>query len=78
MIYERLRVFVSSRMQELEPERTAIKAALNELHIDGWVFEKDAGARPQGIQQTYQQELDSADLYIGLFWRDYGDYTIDE
>lgn len=78
MIYERLRVFVSSRMQELEPERAAIKAALNELHIDGWVFEEDAGARAQGIQQTYRQELDGADLYIGLFWRDYGDYTIDE
>ena len=78
MIYDRLRVFVSSRMQELAPERAAIKAALNELNIDGWVFEEDAGARPQGIQQTYKQELDAADLYIGLFWRDYGDYTIDE
>ena len=54
MIYERLRVFVSSRMQELAPERAAIKAALNELNIDGWVFEEDAGARPQGIQQTLQ------------------------
>ncbi|MDH5621709.1 MAG: NACHT domain-containing protein, partial [Gammaproteobacteria bacterium] len=78
MIYERLRVFVSSRMQELAPERAAIKAALNELNIDGWVFEEDAGARAQAIQQSYKEEIDSADLYIGLFWRDYGDYTIDE
>ena len=78
MIYERLRVFVSSRMQELAPERAAIKGALDELNIDGWVFEEDAGARPQGIQQTYKEEVDSADLYIGLFWRDFGDYTIDE
>jgi len=74
MIYERLRVFVSSRMQELAPERAAIKAALDELNMDGWVFEEDAGARPQGIQQTYKDEVDRADLYIGLFWRDYGDY----
>jgi len=46
--------------------------------MDGWVFEEDAGARPQGIQQTYKDEVDRADLYIGLFWRDYGDYTVDE
>ena len=78
MIYQRLRVFVSSGMQELAPERAAIKAALSELHIDSWIFEKDAGARPQGIQHTYKQEIDGADLYIGVFWRDYGDYTIDE
>jgi hypothetical protein len=78
MIYERLRVFVSSRMQELAPERGVIRSALGELHIDGWVFEEDAGARPQAIQQTYKQEIDAADLYIGLFWRGYGDYTIDE
>lgn len=78
MIYERLRVFVSSRMQELAPERAAMKTALSELNIDGWVFEENAGARPQEIQQTYKEEIDSADLYIGLFWRDYGDYTIDE
>ena len=64
MIYERLRVFVSSRMQELAPERETIKAALNELHIDSWVFEKDAGARSQAIQETYKQEIDGADLYM--------------
>jgi hypothetical protein len=78
MIHERLRVFVSLRMHELAPERAAIRSALSELHIDGWVFEEDAGARPQAIQQTYRQEVDAADLYIGLFWRGYGDYTIDE
>lgn len=78
MIYDRLRVFVSSRMQELAPERALIRSALDELRIDGWVFEEDAGARPQTIRQTYRQEIDAADLYIGLFWRGYGDYTIDE
>ena len=79
MIYdEHLRAFISSRMQELAPERVAIKAALSELHVDAWVFEDDAGSRSQAIQQTYKQEIDRADLYVGLFWRDYGDYTIDE
>lgn len=75
---ERLRVFVSSRMQELAPERAAIKAALDELKIDGWLFEDDAGARAQTIQQSYKEEIDKADFYIGLFWRGYGEYTNDE
>lgn len=78
MIYERLRVFVSSRMQELASERMAMKAALSELNIDCWIFEEDAGARPEGIQQTYKEEIEKADLWIGLFWLDYGNYTIDE
>jgi eukaryotic-like serine/threonine-protein kinase len=78
MASSQLTVFVSSRMEELAPERLAIKAALEELEIDGWVFEKDAGARAQSIQQTYLEEVEKADLYIGLFWKGYGDYTIEE
>ena len=31
MIFQRLRVFVSSKMQELEPERQALEAALDSL-----------------------------------------------
>ena len=45
MIFDRLRVFVSSSMQELGPERRAVKAALDALKIDAWVFEEDAGDR---------------------------------
>ena len=77
-IFERLRIFISSRMQELAPERVAIRDALDQLNLDGWIFEMDAGARPQGIQGTYRQEINDSDLYIGVFWRDYGDFTIDE
>ncbi|MEM8658389.1 MAG: DUF4062 domain-containing protein, partial [Pseudomonadota bacterium] len=78
MIYDRLRVFVSSRMAELQEERLAIRAALDELNIDGWIFESDAGAQSQSIQAAYKDQIDRADLYIGVFWRGYGDYTIDE
>jgi DNA polymerase III delta prime subunit len=77
-IFERLRIFVSSRMQELAPERVAIRAALDQLNLDGWIFEMDAGARPQGIQRTYRQEINDSDLYIGVFWREFGAYTMDE
>ena len=78
--YRELRVFVSSRMAELASERRAIKAALEKLHIHAWVFEDPdgAGARPQSIQRTYLDEVNQADLYLGVFWRGYGEYTEDE
>ena len=78
MIFPRLRVFVSSKMQELAPERQAIKAALEDLKVEAWVFEQDAGARPESIEKTFLEEVEAADLYIGLFWKGYGDYTIEE
>src|SRR5262245_32326971 len=78
MIFDRLRVFVSSSMEELAPERLAVKAALDELKIDAWVFERDAGARPTAPGATFRQELANADLYLGLFWHRYGPYTIEE
>src|SRR5580704_6756914 len=74
----RLRVFISSRIEELAPERQAIKTALEDVGMDPWVYESDAGARPQSIQETYVEELKGADLYIGLFWKGYGRYTIEE
>ncbi len=73
-----MRVFVSSSMDELASERKAIKEALDELKIEAWLFEVGAGARPETIKEVYQRELARADLYIGLFWKRYGAYTIDE
>ena len=78
MYDRRLRVFVSSGMQELSREREVIKTALDTLKVDAWVFEHSAGSRPQSIQQTYLDELKDADLYLVVFWKAYGDYTIDE
>lgn len=73
-----LRVFVSSRMKELAPERAAIGAALAELNVETFLFERDAGARPQSIQETYLEELEACDLYVGVFWKGFGVYTIEE
>src|SRR5262245_41983612 len=78
MTRPRLLAFVSSRMEELALERRTIKAELDMLHVDAWVFEQDAGARPQTIQQTYLQQVATADLYIGVFWKGYGSYTLEE
>ena len=78
MIFQRLRVFVSSKMQELAPERQALKVALDALKVDAWVFEQDAGAQPVSIEKAFLEEVEAADLYIGLFWKGYGEYTIEE
>src|ERR1043166_10279116 len=78
MIYQRVRVFVSSMMQELAAERQAVKAALDAMNVDAWVFERDAGARPQSVESAFLEEIEAADLYLGLFWKGYGEYTIQE
>ncbi len=58
MIFDRLRVFVSSSMAELGPERLTVKAALAELNVDAWVYEQDAGARPVTPWETFRSELE--------------------
>ncbi len=74
----RLQAFISSRMAELANERAIIKKLLDEAEVDAWMFEEDAGARPKTIQETYLEEVEDADIYIGIFWKGYGAYTIEE
>jgi ATP-dependent DNA helicase RecG len=73
-----LSLFISSKMQELLDERQAVQAALKEYDMYGWLWEKDAGARPEPIDSTYLKEVEACDIYIGLFWLGYGPYTIEE
>jgi Domain of unknown function (DUF4062) len=74
-----LSIFISSKMtKELADERRAIKEALAEYRMYGWLWEDDAGARPEPIDSTYLTEVESCDIYIGLFWLSYGLYTIEE
>jgi hypothetical protein len=65
-------------MKELAAERKAVGAGLEALLVDAFIFEADAGARSQTIRQTYLDELRLCDVYVGLFWKGYGEYTIDE
>jgi len=73
-----LSLFISSKMTELAPERQAIQTALSHYAMQGWLWEKDAGARSEPIDSTYLKEVEACDLYIGLFWLGYGPYTIEE
>ena len=73
-----LSLFISSRMQELATERQAVQQALAQYQLYGWLWESDAGARPQSIRSTYLEEVAACDIYLGFFWRGYGAYTIEE
>ncbi|MBZ0284762.1 MAG: tetratricopeptide repeat protein [Anaerolineae bacterium] len=78
-----LNVFISSKMLELKPERDALYALLptlnyGDIKLHAWVFEEDAPAAAKPIREVYLKALQDSALYLGLFWNQYGDYTIDE
>ena len=52
---QRLRVFVSSTLQELAPERQAVRDAVTRLRLVPVLFE--LGARPQPPRQVYRAYL---------------------
>lgn len=73
-----LSLFISSTMQELAAERRIVQATLSNYRMYGWLWEDDAGARPTPTRETFLQEVEACDIYLGLFWLDYGRYTIEE
>ena len=65
-------------MAELSPERATVREVLDALAVDTWLFERDAGARPERPHRVFLSEVEKADLYLGLFWLGHGDDTIKE
>ena len=74
----KLKAFISSKTKELHDERLVLKHKLLSRGIDAFVFELDAGARPETPQQAYLDEVANSDLYIGIFWNQYSTPTIEE
>jgi predicted ATPase len=66
----RLRVFISSTLNELAPERAAARAAVESLHLSPICFE--AGARPYPAQALYRAYLAQSDIFVGIYWQSYG------
>ncbi|MBG6237884.1 putative ATPase [Mycetocola sp. CAN_C7] len=67
---QRLRVFVSSTLKELAPERAAARAAIERLHLAPVMFE--LGARPHPPRDLYRSYLDQSDVFVGLYGDRYG------
>ncbi|HEY6744782.1 MAG TPA: DUF4062 domain-containing protein [Mycobacteriales bacterium] len=66
----RVRVFVSSTLQELAAERKAVKEAVTRLRLTPIMFE--LGARPHPPRELYRAYLDQSDVFVGIYWRRYG------
>ena len=67
---QRLRVFVSSTLGELAAERRAVARAISALRLTPVMFE--AGARPHPPRELYQAYLAQSDVFVGLYWQQYG------
>ena len=67
---QRLRVFVSSTLQEVAEERTAARAAITKLRLAPVMFE--LGARPHPARDLYRAYLDQSHVFIGIYWQKYG------
>jgi hypothetical protein len=67
---QRVRVFVSSTLQELAPERQAVRDAVTRLRLVPVMFE--LGARPHPPRQVYRDYLAQSQIFIGVYWQNYG------
>ena len=67
---QRLRVFISSTLDELRPERVAAREAVTGLHLTPVMFE--LGARPHPPRELYRAYLAQSHVFIGIYWESYG------
>lgn len=73
---QRLRIFVSSTLRELEAERRAARAAIERLRLAPVMFE--LGARPHPPRNLYRAYLEQSDVFVGIYWQQYGWIAPDE
>ena len=72
---QRLRVFVSSVLHELETERAAARAAIESLRLTPVMFE--AGARSHPPRALYRSYLQQSDVFVGIYGASYGSVAPD-
>ena len=75
---EKLKVFVSSTMMELRDVRELVAKSLHDRGIKAWVYEAHARAAPETVVGTSLREVEAADIYVGLFWQQRGEVTVQE
>ena len=67
---QRIRVFVSSTLDELAPERAAARQAITQLRLIPVMFELGAHSHPP--RDLYRAYLAQSDVFVGLYWQRYG------
>jgi predicted ATPase len=65
-----VRVFISSTLDELAPERAAAREAITRLRLIPVLFESGAHAHPP--RELYRAYLAQSDIFVGLYWQRYG------
>jgi predicted ATPase/class 3 adenylate cyclase len=67
---QRVRVFISSTLEELAEERAAARRAIRRLHLVPVWYE--SGARPHPPQSMYRAYLEQSQIFVGIYWQRYG------
>ena len=67
---QRVRVFVSSTMEELAAERQAVRDAVTRLRLVPVMFE--LGARTHPAREVYRAYLAQSQIFVGIYWQSYG------
>ena len=67
---QRVRVFISSTMQELAGERAAARRAIARLRLVPVWYE--SGARPHPPRSMYRAYLERSQVFVGIYWQRYG------
>jgi len=67
---QRVRVFISSTLEELAPERAAARRAIARLHLVPVWYE--SGARPHPPRNMYRAYLEQSQVFVGIYWQRYG------
>ena len=67
---QRVRVFISSTLQELAAERMAAKEAILKLRLIPVLFESGARAHPP--RELYRSYLEQSHIFVGIYWNSYG------
>ena len=68
---DRLRVFVSSSINECSSERAAAREAILSINHEPVLFE-DVGARPHPAQEIYRSRLEICHVFVGIYKESYG------
>src|SRR5215472_18605217 len=67
---QRVRVFISSTLEELAGERAAARKAIQRLHLAPVWYE--SGARSHPPRSMYRAYLEQSQVFVGIYWQRYG------
>ena len=67
---QRIRVFISSTLEELASERVAARRAIQRLRLVPVWYE--SGARPHPPRSMYRAYLEQSQVFVGIYWQRYG------